>query len=167
MQQLERPNSTTLENAMSRFAFLACAVLVVACATNETPTTDSSAAAAMAAPAVSVADFAGTWSARAMPERGDSTLITFDLMATADTTPWMMHFANGEMATGRILSVAGDSIVTEFGPYTSALRPGVQVTTTTTSRLQDGRLVGTFVARYNVTTADSVLRGRVEGTRKP
>ena len=28
-------------------------------------------------------------------------------------------------------------------------------------------IVGTFVARYNVQTADSVLRGRHEGTKKP
>ena len=152
---------------MSRFALLACAALLVACGGNETAATDSSAAAAMAPAAVSIADFAGTWSVRALPETGDSTLATYDLMATADTTSWMAHFPNGQTTPVRILSVAGDSVVTQMGPYSSLLRQGVTVTTTATTRLQDGRMVGTFVARYNVTTADSVLRGRVEGTKKP
>ena len=153
---------------MSRFALFACAVLVVACAKSENTSADSSAAAAAAPPAatISVADVAGNWVMRAMPEIGDSTIMTYDLMATADTTSWMMHLPNGTTVPMRILSVSGDSIVIQAGPYESALRKGVKVTTDGVVRLQDGKLVGTFVAHYSVTTADSVLRGRIEGTRK-
>jgi hypothetical protein len=120
----------------------------------------------MAPAGVSIADFAGTWSVRAMPEVGDSTLVTYDLMATADTTSWMMHLPNGEMAPVRIISVAGDSVVTQAGPYKSALRQGVTVTVDAVNRLQGGQLMGTFVAHYSA-GPDSVLRGRIVGTKKP
>jgi len=153
---------------MSRFALLACAVVLVACAKAENmPASDSSAATAMAPVGVSVADFAGTWTVRALPETGDSALVTYELMATADTTSWMMHLPDGQALPVRILSVSGDSIMTEVGPYNSALRKGVKVTTNTTSRLQNGMMVGTFVAHYQTAGADSVLRGRLEGTKKP
>ena len=156
---------------MSRFALFACAALVVACAKKDNAAaSDSSAAAAAAAPAaptISVADVAGTWSVRVLPETGDSALTTFDLMATADTTSWMMHMPNGTTVPVRIISVSGDSIVTQTGPYDSILRKGVKVTTDAVQRLQDGKLVGTYVAHYTVTTADSVVRGRLEGTKRP
>jgi hypothetical protein len=156
---------------MSRFAIFACAALVVACAKKDnTAASDSSAAAAAAAPAtptISVADVAGTWTVRVLPETGDSTLMTYELMATADTTSWMMHLPDGQTVPMRILSVSGDSIVTQAGPYNSVMRKGVKVIADGVARLQDGKLVGTYVAHYSVTTADSVRRGRLEGTRKP
>lgn len=153
---------------MSRFALFACAALVVACAKkdNAAASDSSAAAAAPAAATISVTDVAGMWTVRVMPETGDSTLMTYDLMATADTTSWMMHMPDGQTVPMRLIAVSGDSIVTQAGPYDSALRKGVKVTTDGVARLQDGKLVGTFVAHYNVKTADSVMRGRLEGTRR-
>jgi hypothetical protein len=65
----------------------------------------------------------------------------------------------------RIVSVAGDSVVAEAGPYESVLRKGVQVTTDNTLRLKDGKLVGKTIAHYKTTKPDSVLELQVEGTR--
>jgi hypothetical protein len=58
-------------------------------------------------------------------------------------------------------------MVAEAGPYESVLRSGVAVVTRTVNRLEGGRLVGTFMARYATNIVDSVLRGRTEGSRVP
>jgi hypothetical protein len=96
----------------------------------------------------------------------DRAIIDFVFVTTSDST-YTMTFASGQKVTGRIVSIAGDSIVVEAGPYPSVLRKGVQVRTTSTLRLQDGKLVGTTTARYSSKGADSVLIVRTEGTRKP
>jgi hypothetical protein len=67
----------------------------------------------------------------------------------------------------RVLEVAGDSIVTESGPYESILRPGVQVSTHAVYRIEGDRLVSTTVARYQTSGADSVAIVHGEGTRAP
>jgi len=157
---------------MRRIAHLAIATFAItalACAKSGEQTADTGMAAAMMPAAISVADVAGTWTVTAWNERRDSVLVTSELMATADTTAWMMHLPNRNPIPVRILSVAGDSIVTESGPYESVLRKGIQVTTHSVYRLQDGKLVGTTVARYTGAGvgADSVRTIPVEGTRKP
>lgn len=98
---------------------------------------------------------------------GDSTLITYVVNATADTTGWTITFPGRPAIPMRVVGVAGDSVMIEAGPYASALRRGVQVRTTGAFRLQDGKLVGHNVAHYNVRTADSVLMLRSEGTKRP
>jgi hypothetical protein len=67
----------------------------------------------------------------------------------------------------RVVAVEGDSIMSEAGPFESALRKGVQVSTDIVTRLQDGKVVGTAVARYKVSGPDSVARLTFEGTRAP
>jgi hypothetical protein len=67
----------------------------------------------------------------------------------------------------RVVAVAGDSIVTEAGPYESVLRKGVQVSTRNVSRLRDGKLVGRIEARYTAKGGDSVAYRSSEGTRAP
>ena len=64
-----------------------------------------------------------------------------------------------------VVAVAGDSIVTEAGPFESALRKGVQVSVQNVTRLQDGKMVGTTIAHYATKGADSVRNLRFEGTR--
>lgn len=148
---------------MYRFALLLSVATLVACAPSE-ERSDEMAETPMPA-MLSLADLAGTWNGRAMPEMGDSTLVTFTMVATADTAGWTMTFPGRDPIPVRVVSVAGDSVVTEAGPYESALRDKVMVTTRFVGRLQDGKMVGGFVARYQTTGADSVLRGRYEGTR--
>jgi hypothetical protein len=159
---------------MRRFAFFCCtavAVATVGCAKSDETTTDTAAgtASAIAAPAaISVADVAGKWNVRAVPESGpDTTPTLLVLNITPDTTGWTMTFPNRPPVKTRVVAIAGDSIVTETGPYPSVRRKGVQVTTTAVMRLQDGKLVGTSVGHYKTTGADSVLRLRTEATRAP
>ena len=157
---------------MSRFALFACAALVLACAKQENAASSDSSALAVAAATpggVSIADFAGMWSVKAMPENSDSTLVTYDLMASNDTTSWMMHLPDGQAIPLRIMAVAGDSVMADAGPYNSVLRKGVKVSTNAVLRLQGGMVKGTFVAHYTGAGvgADSVMRGRLEGTKKP
>jgi hypothetical protein len=57
--------------------------------------------------------------------------------------------------------------MTEAGPYESVLRQGVQVTLRGVLRHQGDRLVGTTVAHFSGSGADSVLRVRTEATRAP
>lgn len=152
-----------------RYGFLILLVGVVACRpAADQPAADTTASVAPPAPApLALADLAGTWDMKSMAEGSDSVLVTFELMATADTTGWMQHFAGRDPIPMRVLAVAGDSVITETGPFESVLRPGVQVSTHSVMRLQDGRLVGTTIARYKTSGPDSVVRIRTEGTRRP
>ena len=152
-----------------RYGFLILLVGVVACRpAADQPAADTTASVAPPAPApLALADLAGTWDMKSMAEGSDSVLVTFELMATADTTGWMQHFAGRDPIPMRVLALAGDSVITETGPFESVLRPGVQVSTHSVMRLQDGRLVGTTIARYKTSGPDSVVRIRTEGTRRP
>ncbi len=122
-----------------------------------------------AAPAtISLADVAGTWNVRSTVEGNESTVVTYDMVATADSSGWSIKFPKRDKPVPvRIIAVEGDSIVSESGPFESVLRKGVQVNTRVVSRLQDGKLVGTTVARYKVTGPDTVARLRWEATRAP
>lgn len=121
-----------------------------------------------AAPApIALADVAGKWAVRVTPESGDSTVLNFEMVATGDTSGWMFNFPKRKPVPVRVLAVDGDSIVTEAGPFESMLRKGVQVTSRTVNRLQDGKLVGATTARYATSGPDSVAQLRFEGTRAP
>jgi len=146
---------------MKRFAALCCAALLVGCAPSEeqaemeTPDT----------PMISLADVAGEWTMEALPEMGDSALVTYEMVATGTTEGWTLTFPDREPLPVRVVAVEGDSIIVEVGPYESALRDGLMVSTRSVVRLQDGNLNGTFVAHYQTSEPDSVLRGRQRGTR--
>lgn len=117
-------------------------------------------------PPFSLADVAGTWRMRALPASGDTTLVEYEINGTADPSTWMITLPDRAPMPLRV-SVAGDSMTAEAGPYESVLRKGVVVMTKVVSRLQDGKMVGTFTAKYATRMVDSVLTGRVEGTRVP
>jgi hypothetical protein len=103
---------------------------------------------------------------RALPASGDTTLVEYEINGTADPSTWMITLPDRAPMPLRV-SVAGDSMTAEAGPYESVLRKGVVVMTKVVSRLQDGKMVGTFTAKYATRMVDSVLTGRVEGTRVP
>jgi hypothetical protein len=161
---------------MRRFAFFCCtavAVTTVGCAKSNDQTVDTAAgtaAATAAAPAtIALADVAGKWNMRSVPESGaDTTPTIYVLTATGDTTGWTILFANRPTPVPvHVMSVAGDSIVFHSGPYESVRRKGVQVTTESVAHYRDGKLTGETVAHYKTTKADSVLRLRTEGTKAP
>jgi hypothetical protein len=151
---------------MRRFAiFCYCAAAVVGCAKTETKAPAAASVTPPPPPAISLADVAGKWSVKGMNEARDSTLVTYELNATADTSGWTITFPNRKAIPARVAAVSGDSVVMEAGPYESVLRRGVQVTTHGVFRLQNGNMVGMTVAHYKTTKPDSVRRIVMEGTR--
>jgi hypothetical protein len=157
---------------LRRLGVLCCIGLLVGCAKKNDEANVAADTAAMAPappppPAVTLNDFAGMWDMKAIKEGTDSVLLAYELTATADSNNWKMKFpGRATPETAHVLAVGGDSVVVHAGPYPSALRKGVQVTTHGVYHLQNGMLMGTTVARYNVKTADSVLNIRTEGTKK-
>jgi hypothetical protein len=150
---------------MRRFTILCwCAAAVVGCAKTENKAPEVAQTPA-APPAITLADVAGKWAVKGMNEARDTTIVTYDLTATADTSGWRIVFANRRTVPVRVAAVAGDSVVIDAGPYESVLRRGVQVTTHGVLRLQGGKLVGLTVAHYRTARADSVRRIPMEGTR--
>jgi hypothetical protein len=115
---------------------------------------------------ISLSDVAGKYDFTGKNEAGDTTLVTYELNATADTTGWSITFPNRKPIPQRIISVSGDSIVLEAGPYSSQIQKGVQVRTQTVYRLQNGKLVGRTVARYDTKGPDTLRIVISEGVRK-
>jgi len=156
---------------MRRLMLCCCAIALVGCnKPKEEPAMESTAAApeTPAAPApIALADIAGKWSVRTMTESGDSTLVTYEMVASGDSSGWSLNFPKRKPVPVRVVAVDGDSIVTEAGPFESVLRKGIKVTTRSVNRLQDGKLVGTTTAHYATSGADSVRNLRFEGTRAP
>jgi hypothetical protein len=118
-----------------------------------------------AATAVPLSAFAGRWTMRAFSEAGDS-IVGYQLTATADTSGWTVTLPGRDPVPARV-GRAGNLVTLDAGPYESILRPGVQVRTQGTVRLEGDSLVGTTIARYSPAGADSVLRIRVVGRRTP
>jgi hypothetical protein len=96
-----------------------------------------------------------------------ANVVESELTATADTSGWTLTRPDRTTVPMRVVAVGGDSIVTEAGPYESALRKGVQVRARMVLRLQGGKLVGTTEARYALSGGDSVAHRPLEGMRAP
>lgn len=157
---------------------LACTtgLILAGCAKKERASTDTTAAAAaMPAPApapaptpsVSLADFAGKWRMRSVPESGkDKSPTNFVLTATADTTGWLITFPSGVKVPVHVMA-SGDSVVGTTGEFPSQRRKGVKVMTDVMLKSQGGKLAGVTVAHYTTKGADSVLRLTTTGTKMP
>jgi len=113
--------------------------------------------------AIKLADVAGTWDGKSMVGPKDSVVATFVVTATADGKGWTMKLPNRDPIPTRILTIGGDSIVTESGPFQSILRPGQMVTTRTTGHYTGDTMTGTFEAHY---ASGDVLRGKAAATRR-
>ena len=87
------------------------------------------------------------------------------LPATNDQTGWKMTLPGRPAMDIRVTHMDNDSIVSENGPYSSALRKNVMVTTHSNMHMEGDKLVGTTIARYNTKGADSVVNLRATGTR--
>jgi hypothetical protein len=160
----------TLQRSTSIAACL-CAAVLAGCAKKDNAAVDTSAASSTAtttapAPApLNLADVAGKWNMRSVPTSGkDTSATTYVLTATSTTSGWTLTFP-GRKAIPATVTAAGDSITIDAGPYASVRRKGVQVTTHSVNRLQNGSIVGSTTAHYKVKTADSVLVLTNTGTR--
>lgn len=159
----------------TRVALAAVAVFTVgACAKKEQPPVDTAAAAPApastavpaAAPAVTRADFAGRWNLVTRPEAGtDTTATRVVMVATADSGDWMMELPS-KVKVPHHATFSGDSVMLKSEPYASMRRKGKQVWTEGVYRLENGKLVGSTIAHYAKSGADSLLLLRTEGTKQ-
>jgi hypothetical protein len=159
---------------MRHLAFACCctAVLIVGCRKSEnrasTATTTATAAGSVAPAAApgtaSLAAVAGKWNVRALTEAGDSTILTYTLTATRDGSGSTITFPNRQPMAVHI-AASGDSIIIDAGPYSSVLRPGVQVKMHSVGLLHDNQLVGTGAWHYVTNRPDSVLHFQMAGAR--
>lgn len=140
---------------------LACALFLAACAASPPASTASPQAAA----AVVMPDVAGTWNARTLSMTGDSVLTTYQIKATNDRSGWTLTFPGRDPIEIRVLEVSGDSIVGDAGPYASALRPGVTVSTRFVMRFQGDRMVGNITADYQMPESKVTVPLRMDGIR--
>jgi hypothetical protein len=151
---------------MRKVFLIISALVVVSCARKDDQVAaDSPAAATMPVP-LSFADFAGRWSIQLLGDMSDSVLGTFELNATADGATWTMTPAGREPIPVRA-AVEGDSLLIDAGPYKGTAPANVDVTTHGVSRLEGGMLVGNFESQYALARGDSIVRGRLRGTRMP
>ena len=144
--------------------FSAVAVAVVAApASAQNPPPPPAPAVQAQRAGIKLADVAGRWEGRSMVGPKDSAIVTYTITATADGKGWTIAFPSHDPVPMRILTVGGDSIVAEAGPYASVVRPGQMVTTRTVSHYAGDTATGTFEARY---ASGDVLRGKTAATRK-
>lgn len=163
---------------MRCFALICATAILAGCdkpasrAADEHAAMDTSGPAGTGAPGapapaatISLSDIAGRWKVRTTDESGVHLIETV-WNVTADSSGWTVTAPRRKPVPMRVIAVAGDSIVTERGPYKSFLLKGVEVTTRNVSRLQDGKLVGVTEAHYALKDGrDSVARRPSVGTR--
>ena len=125
--------------------------------------------AGFAAPAIAqqssikLSDIAGEWHEQTMVGPKDSVVLTIAINATASGKGWTMTCAKAKPVAVRVVTVGGDSVVTEAGPYPSCLRAGQTVTALhTTAHYKGNEMWGTFEATYS--TGDKIS-GKVSGKR--
>lgn len=151
-----------------------CALTLVACGRSESrtdsatgaaaPAGSTSAAASTAPPAaLSIAQLEGKWQGKTMPSSKDTVVGTWTLDAPQDTSKWVTSFTNGPRVPVHVVSIAGDSIVAQMGPYKSVTARQM-VTTRVVNHVHGDSLVGTFEMRP-VSKPDSVIRGRLQAVR--
>ena len=159
-----------MQKAMRLCLVLVGGLLVLACERESTEeTTEDQMADTVdtveADPTISLSDVAGTWDMRSVPEAGaDTTTTVYQIQATADA--WTLMLPDRDPIEAAV-TTSGDSIIVDAGPFESVRRDGLMVSTHSTFRLEGDMLVGTTVAHYETSDADSVLRLHVEGTRAP
>lgn len=122
------------------------------------------AGAQQAAAGIKLADVAGVWDVKTMMGPKDSVVVTTVITLTADGKGSTLAFPNrAEPVPVRVVSVGGDSIVTEAGPYPSALRAGATVKLLQmVSHYKGGEMWGTWSAQYE--NGDKA-GGKLSGTR--
>ena len=118
-----------------------------------------------AARATKPAAIAGVWSFENSVKNtaGQDTVVTSELTISADAKTWVTHLAGRDPVKTRVVSMAGDSAVTESGPFPSVARPGQTVTTRETFHFKGDAAWGTIEARYS---NGEVVKGTIKGSRK-
>jgi hypothetical protein len=143
------------------------AAVLFACAPKEQPATDT-AATAVAPPALSATDVAGTWTGKAMAETTDSLLFNFTVISPTGTDS--KTIIEGQKDTVTVThTFSGDSLIAQSAPYVEQNMPGKPtVTFRAVGRMMGaGKLGGTATVNL-ASNPDSVLaRNRWEMTKTP
>ena len=118
-----------------------------------------------AASGIKLADVAGTWTIESTVKTaaGNDTVVTSELVATANRKGWVTNLAGRKPIPTRIVAMGGDSIVVAAGPFESVVRAGQKVTTHETLHFKGDDVTGTIEARYS---NGNVVKGTVRGSRK-
>jgi hypothetical protein len=112
---------------------------------------------------VKLSDVAGAWDYRATIAP-TNVVSTSTLTAAADGKSWSIRGDSGPLIPVRVVSVAGDSIVAEAGPYASTYKPGQTVEVNhIVLHYHSGAMTGYFEAHYN---SGDVVRGTVNASRR-
>lgn len=149
---------------MRATATLLTLLLLSACGGGEEAAPADDMADTPEAPAMSMADFAGTWNATSMLE-GTADPVSSALEVSADGSEWRM-ILEGRDPVPVTVTMQGDSIITVTDSYESILREGVMVTVRTASVLQGGdRMVGVMTATYTTDEGVTVVTGTTESVR--
>ena len=151
----------------SRLAICSTVLLLAACMKKEAPKDTTAAMAPAPAPTVSLADMAGKWKVVTTPTSGkDMSTTTATLVATADTTGWVLELPSGQKVPMQV-RVSADTVITKSAVYPSMRRKGKKVWTEGAFRLENGKITGTTTAHYENSGADSLLTLTTEGTKMP
>ena len=106
----------------------------------------------------------GTWNAKTMIGPKDSIVASYVLTVAPDSKSATIKFPDRDAIPARIVALAGDSLVTEVGPYLSILRPGQTVTLLrSVAHYKGDTMSGTFEAKYE---NGDVVKGKTHATRE-
>jgi len=115
-----------------------------------------------AASAGKYAAFAGVWDGKSMVGANDSVVTTYKLTINGHTGGGTMKFPNRKPVAVKLVTMGGDSLVTQTAKYSSILRKGQTVSVRTTSRVSGDNMSGTFVATYG---NGQTVQGKTAATR--
>ena len=139
--------------------------VAAACASGEKTSADT----AVAADSISdrlVDYYTGVWDVEVRPEGSDS-VVTIYTLNTTDNREWYFAAPDQKPVTLRVKSTRGDTVYTETGTFTSAIKPGVQATATSRAWFdEDDRLVGVMLISFETGGPDSVVTYNTYGRRK-
>jgi len=114
-------------------------------------------------PGLKLSDIAGVWRVQTMIGPSDSVVATLELTETVSDKRWSMVLADHPRIPVRVLTVGGDSVVWEAGPYPSTRRVGQTVVLRTVGHYKGGEMWGSFEATYSV---NGKVSGKVKGERE-
>lgn len=154
---------------MRSSALLWCSILLVGCSTADTAADTAAVvdtpapAAAAEPPPISLDQVTGKWNVSTKStDPADTVVTSYVLDAKADTAGWTIQFPTGAPVATHIMTMGGDSLVTEAGPFDSRRQKGVKVHVVSTWRLRDGKLSASTVAHYETkppTTKNLISEG--------
>ena len=125
---------------------LGCALVVLALAGPGARAQQQGAPTAMMT--VRWSDLAGDWVGNALRPANVSGVTTLTLSFGTDNKAWL-KFPNREPVALRVLTMAGDSVVADAGPYASVTRAGHQVTVHIVAHVRNHMIWGTASGHFD------------------